>query len=80
MILSIVGYFLFVVLYQTGSQGDTIKATYMTQFINLVVFVSAISIESIKNKKTYSFIILTLTIIFVHNFQSFLSHFPIFYP
>ena len=80
VILSFVGYFLFVVLYQTGSQGDTIKATYMTQFINLVVFVSAISIESIKNKKTYSFIILTLTVIFIHNFQSFLSHFPIFYP
>ncbi len=80
VIISIVGYFLFVILYQTGSQGDTIKATYMTQLINLIVFVSAISMERIKNKKNYIIIIFTLTGIFVHNFQSYLSHFPIYYP
>ena len=80
VMLSIIGYFIWVILYQTGSQGDTIKATYMTQMINLVVFISAISIENLKNKKSYFSLILIFGIILVHNFQSYLSHFPMFYP
>ncbi len=80
VIFSLVGYFVWVVLYQTGSQGDTIKATYMTQALNLIVFISAISLEKLKNKKVYASIITGLMIIFLHNFQSYLSHFPMFYP
>lgn len=80
IILSFIGYFIWVLLYQTGSQGDTIKATYMTQAINLIVFISAISIEKITKQRTYISIIFILTLIFVHNFQSYLSHFPMLYP
>ena len=80
IIISFVGFFVWVLLYQTGSQGDTIKATYMTQAINLVVFGSAISIEKIKNEKIYLGVVFSLLIIFIYNFQSYLSHFPMFYP
>ena len=80
IIFSIIGYFVWVILYQTGSQGDTIKATYMTQALNLVVFTSAISFENLKDKKRYFGLILIIGIILGHNFQSYLSHFPMFYP
>ena len=71
---------MWVILYQTGSQGDTIKATYMTQALNLVVFTSAISFENLKDKKRYFGLILIIGIILGHNFQSYLSLFPMFYP
>ncbi len=80
IILSFIGYFIWVLLYQTGTQGDTIKATYMTQAINLIVFISAISIEKIRKPRTYLSIIFVLVLIFAHNFQSYLSHFPMFFP
>lgn len=80
VIFSLLGYFIWVLLYQTGSQGDTIKATYMTQALNLVIFISAISLERLKNSKAFALIIIGLIIIFLHNFQSYLSHFPMFYP
>jgi hypothetical protein len=80
VIISLLGYFLFVFLYPAGNSGDTIKATYMVQVINLSVFISSISIQDIKNKKVYLLLTSCLILIFSYNFQTYLSHFPIFYP
>ena len=80
VIISLLGYFLFVFLYPAGNSGDTIKATYMVQAINLSVFIASISIQNIKNKKVYLLLTSCLILIFSYNFQTYLSHFPIFYP
>ena len=80
VIISFVGYFLFVFLFQHGTQGDVTKATYLVQMINIMVFSASISFENMKKTKTYNLLIITLFFIFLYNFQSYLSHFPINYP
>lgn len=81
-IFSFIGYLIFAIMYPTPS-GDTIKSTYIIQAFHLMVFLASIYLHDLKrlNKKIYNGILLTLIVIYVHNFQSYLSHFPIsFYP
>ena len=79
ILFSLVGFIWFVINYPTSS-GDTIKATYIVQLLNLLAMLGAIFIDNIKNNKIYFGIIMALTIVFIHNFSSFLSKFPIGYP
>ncbi len=78
VIISFIGYFIFLILYPVDN-GDTIKATYMIQMFHLIVFLASIKFEKLKseNLRMYSFIIFALLIFYLHNFQSFLSHFPL---
>ena len=80
VIISFVGYFLFVFLFQHGTQGDVTKQHISFRMINIMVFSASISFENMKKTKTYNLLIITLFFIFLYNFQSYLSHFPINYP
>jgi hypothetical protein len=81
-IISLVGYLLFTISFP-DSTGDTIKSTYIIQAFHLMVFLASIYFDDLKrlNKKIYNGILITLVVIYLHNFQSYLSHYPIgFYP
>ena len=77
IIISIVGYFLFTIIYPT-STGDTIKATYIIQVFHLMAFIGSIYLNDLKktSNKTYKIVLLTLVMIYFHNFQTYLSHYP----
>jgi len=76
-IVSLVGYLLFTISYP-NTTGDTIKSTYIIQAFHLMVFLASIYFYDLKrvNKKMYTGIIIALIVIYIHNFQSYLSHFP----
>jgi hypothetical protein len=81
-IISFIGYLLFTIAFP-DSTGDTIKSTYIIQTFHLMVFLASIYFYDLKrlNKKIYNGILITLVAIYIHNFQSYLSHFPMgFYP
>ena len=81
-ICSLIGYLIFAIMYPTSS-GDTIKSTYIIQAFHLMVFLASIYFYDLKrlNRKIYNGILLTLIVVYIHNFQSYLSHFPLsFYP
>ena len=81
-IISFLGYLMFTISYP-DSTGDTIKSTYIIQAFHLMVFMASIYLYDLKklNKKMYNGILIILIAIYIHNFQSYLSHFPIsFYP
>ena len=81
-IISFTGYLIFTIAFP-DSTGDTIKSTYIIQAFHLMVFLASIYFYDLKrlNKKIYNGILIILVVIYIHNFQSYLSHFPIgFYP
>jgi len=81
-IISFIGYLVFTISYP-DSTGDTIKSTYIIQAFHLMVFLASIYFHDLKkiNKKIYNAILITLIVIYIHNFQAYLSHFPLnFYP
>ena len=81
-IISFTGYLIFTIAFP-NSTGDTIKSTYIIQAFHLMVFLASIYFYDLKrlNKKIYNGILIILVVIYIHNFQSYLSHFPIgFYP
>ena len=80
--VSFFGYFLFAISFPTSS-GDTIKSTYIIQAFHLMVFLASIYFHELEktNKKIYYAVLFLLVGIYVHNFQTYLSHFPInYYP
>ncbi len=80
-ITTFIGYLLFTISFP-NSTGDTIKSAYIIQAFHLMVFLASIYLHDLKrlNEKIYNGILITLVIIYIHNFQSYLSHFPIGYP
>ena len=78
MFFTLLGYLVFVLYFPTNS-GDTIKSTYIVQLFNLAVFSASIYFYKLKhtNKTIYNVIIILLISIFIFNFQSYLSHFPL---
>ncbi len=79
---SFFGYLFFTISFPNPS-GDTIKSTYIVQFFSLIVFTSSIYFEKLKtmNINIYNFLLFVFTFIYFHNFQTFLSHFPLnYYP
>ena len=79
VLFSFLGFIWFILNYPTSS-GDTIKASYIFQLFNLMAFLTSIYIDKIKNKKIYFSLIVALTFIFIHNFSSYLSKFPLGFP
>lgn len=80
--VSVFGYLVFTLSYPDGG-GDTIKASYIIQLFHLLVFMGSIYFYKLKsiNLKVYNTIFTLLVIVYIHNFQTYLSHFPInFYP
>ena len=78
VLFSFVGYLWFLIKYPELPTGDTIKATYMLQMFHLLGLVLASYLEDLKNRnvKSYFSLVLVLIFIYVHNFSSYLSHFP----
>jgi hypothetical protein len=79
---SIFGYLIFTISFPEGN-GDTIKASYIIQLFNLLVLLASIYFYKLKNinKRIYNITLTLLIFIYIHNFQTYLSHFPInFYP
>ena len=82
VICSFFGYLIFAISYPDWT-GDSIKSTYIIQLFHLIVFMAAIYFQKIEdlNKKLYNSLLTALVVIYIHNFQTFLSHFPMnFYP
>ena len=79
VLFSFLGYLWFVISFPTTT-GDTIKATYTVQMLNVLIILGSILIENVKNKKIYFIVIVVLTFICIHNFSSFLSKFPLGFP
>jgi hypothetical protein len=79
IMFSFFGYLWFLISYPSLPNGDTIKATYMVQIFNLSVFLFALWINQYKeiNYKKYFAVIGVMVVVFIHNFSSYLSHFPI---
>ena len=77
LIITIIGYLWFVISYPEPA-GDTVKASYILQFFYLVIFLASIGLEQLKKENIfiYNLIIFSLLIIYLYNFQSYLSHFP----
>ena len=77
---SFVGYLLFAIAYP-NSTGDTIKSTYIIQAFHLMVFLASIYFNDLKkiNKKVFNFTLMIFVVIYFHNFQTYLSHFPFNY-
>jgi len=77
LIFTLVGYLWFVISYPEPA-GDTVKATYILQFFYLAIFLASIGLEKLKKENIYIYnlIVLSLLIIYFHNFQSYMSHFP----
>jgi len=77
IIFSLLGYLLFTINYPTTS-GDTIKSTYIIQVFHLMAFMASIYFYNLKktNQRIYNLLLSFLVIIYFHNFQSYLSHYP----
>jgi len=80
LITSFVGYLLFTIAYP-NSTGDTIKSTYIIQAFHLMVFLASIYFNDLKktNKKVFNLTLIIFVVIYFHNFQTYLSHFPFNY-
>ncbi len=76
IIFSFVGFLLFAIAFPTN--GDTIKASYIIQAFHLMAFLASIYFYNLSktNSKMYHLILSILVIIYFHNFQSYLSHYP----
>ncbi len=75
---SLIGYLWFLISYPELPTGDTNKASYIIQIFNLMIFLGSIFLYNLKDKNTtlYKSVIFYLIILFIHNFDSYLSHFP----
>jgi len=78
ILFSFLGYLIFGISFPNSS-GDTIKATYIIQLFHLIAFFASVYFHDLLKvkRKMYNLFFLTMLIIYFHNFQSFLSHFPI---
>tara|TARA_B100001287_G_scaffold276829_1_gene289844 strand:- start:1718 stop:3073 length:1356 start_codon:yes stop_codon:yes gene_type:complete len=76
IIFSFVGFLLFAIIFPTN--GDTIKASYIIQAFHLIAFLASIYFYNLSktNSKMYHLLLSILVIIYFHNFQSYLSHYP----
>ena len=74
---SFIGFLWFLLSYYE-STGDTIKATYFIHVFHLIILMAAVYLQVLKNsnRKFYNLVLILLSIIFVLNFQTYLSHFP----
>jgi len=78
VIFSFLGFLWFLLSFYE-STGDTIKATYFIHAFHMMILIAAIYLQNIKdtNQSLYKLILIILGGIFIFNFQSYLSHFPV---
>jgi len=78
---SMVGYFLFLIMYPSIGKGDTIKATYMLQIFPFVAILVGILLEHVKRSSQffYRLIIGGLCFTFVHNSFAMLTHYQLYH-
>ena len=78
VLFSVFGYLWFTIKYPMPPTGDTIKTTYIIQLFYLLVFGASIYLEKLKTISSHKyFLVVTIFLItFIHNFYSYLSHFP----
>lgn len=77
IIFSFFGYLWFLITYPEIT-GDTIKSTYIIQLFHLLGLAAVIYIEKLRiiKYRLYKIVQISLLIVFIHNFQTMLSHFP----
>ena len=78
VIFSFLGFLWFLLSFYE-STGDTIQATYFIHAFHMMILIAAIYLQNIKdtNQTLYKLILIILGGIFIFNFQSYLSHFPV---
>ena len=78
VIFSFLGFLWFLLSFYE-STGDTIKATYFIHAFHMMILIAVIYLQNIKdtNQTLYKLILIILGGIFIFNFQSYLSHFPV---
>lgn len=78
VVFTLLGYLWFTIKYPLPPTGDTIKTTYIIQLFYLLVFGASIYLEKLKtiSSHKYYLVISIFLITFIHNFSSYLSHFP----
>lgn len=71
-----IGYLWFVIKYPNYSKGDTIKATFILQLIQLLPFFGSIfSIHNLKNKWLFNLIYSVIFLIFIYNIPAMISRY-----
>jgi hypothetical protein len=77
VIISLAGYFWFLVMYPNLGKGDTIKATYLLQTFPFIALLVGIMLQIIREKKrlVYRIIMLFLVIVWLHNLPAMLTHY-----
>ncbi len=78
VVVTLSGYLWFLINYPELPTGDTNKAVYMVQLFNLLLVSSSIFLVYLREKKVviYKLLVYYFIIIYIHNFSSYLSHFP----
>tara|TARA_B100001121_G_scaffold138576_1_gene121387 strand:- start:2 stop:802 length:801 start_codon:yes stop_codon:yes gene_type:complete len=71
-----IGYMWFVIKYPNYSKGDTIKATFILQLIQLLPFFGSIfAINNLKNKWVFNIIYSVIIFIFIYNIPAMISRY-----
>jgi len=71
-----IGYMWFVIKYPNYSKGDTIKATFILQLIQLLPFFGSIFvIDNLKNKWLFNLIYSVILFIFLYNIPAMVSRY-----
>ena len=74
---SIIGYFIFLVLYPSLGKGATVKGTYMIQLFPFAAMLGAELFVQVKRKsaRAYQFLLLVVIITFAHNLPAMFSRY-----
>ena len=77
--ISFLGYTWFLISYPMLPTGDGNKAVYIVQMFNLMALSGALVLNKLKvtNYSLYRIFLIYFIIAYIHNFDSYLSHFPI---
>ena len=71
-----IGYMWFVIKYPNYSKGDTIKATFILQLIQLLPFFGSIFvIDNLKSKRLFNLIYSVIFFIFLYNIPAMISRY-----
>lgn len=77
---TMVGYFLFLVMYPNPEKGDTIKASYVLQIFPTLAILVGLLLDNLQkiSRPIYYMILTGLCLCFVHNLPAMVTHFRLF--
>lgn len=77
ILLTMMGYFWFLIMYPIPGKGDTIKATYVIQIFPYLAILGGYWLNRIKNRIAWGYwvILLALGICFLHNLPASVTHY-----